>query len=119
MVMSSRSTIVGVFRDPTMAEQALNALTNAGFPREQIRYAGANGGSGSFFGDLKSLFTGQDAATSNFTQDMTDMGLSNEEAQYYENEYHNGHRVIAVKAPGREQEAMSVMQQYGAYNHTM
>lgn len=126
MVMSPRSTIVGVFRDQAMAEQALNALTNAGFTREQIRYSGfdntAGGASGSFFSDLKSLFTGQDTANptnGNFTQDIADMGLSDEEAHYYENEYRSGHRVIAVKAPGREQEVMTLMQQYGAYNHTM
>ena len=119
MVMSSRSTVVGVFRDQTMAEQALNALTNAGFTNEQIRYSGTNGSTGSFFGDLKSLFTGEGAANGTFTQDMANMGLSDEEARYYENESRNGNRVLAVNAPGREQEAMSILHQYGAYNHTL
>ncbi len=119
MAMSSRSTIVGVFRDQTMAEQALNALTSAGFTNEQIRYSGTSGGSSSFFGDLKSLFTGEGATNGTFTQDMADMGLSDEEARFYENESRNGNRVLAVKAPGREQDAMGILQQYGAYNHTV
>ena len=40
MTTNARSTTIGVFRDRTMAEQAMKALQDAGFGRDQIRYAG-------------------------------------------------------------------------------
>ncbi len=117
MPITPSSAIVGVFRDRAMAEQAMNALHNAGFERDQIRYSGSStSGSGGFFDDLKSIFSGPGTASSNTASDLTDIGLSNEEAQYYANEQNNGNVVLAVKAPGREQEAQTIMHQYGAYN---
>jgi hypothetical protein len=120
MSINQRSTVVGVFSDRSLARQAVDALRNAGFNQDQIRYAGPGGtgsASGSFFEDLKSLFTGQDTTRGNLASDLTDMGLSNEEAQYYAQECDQGHSVIAVNAPGREQEAMSLLKSQGAYNH--
>jgi hypothetical protein len=120
MSINQRSTVVGVFSDRSMARQAVDALRNAGFNQDQIRYAGpagAGSASGNFFEDLKSLFTGQDTTRGNLASDLTDMGLSNEEAQYYAQECDQGHSVIAVNAPSREQEAMSILQSQGAYNN--
>jgi chemotaxis protein histidine kinase CheA len=120
MSINQHSTVVGVFSDRSMARQAVEALRNAGFNQDQIRYAGPGGtgsASGSFFEDLKSLFMGQDTTRGNLASDLTDMGLSNEEAQYYAHECDQGHSVIAVSAPDREQEAMSILQSQGAYNN--
>ena len=120
MSTNPRSTVVGVFRDRAMAEQAMGALTNAGFGRDQIRYSGSgstDGTSGGFLADIKSLFTGQDTTRGNFANDLSDLGVSDEEARYYSDEYRNGRSIIAVKAPGREQEAINIMQRYGAYNN--
>jgi HAMP domain-containing protein len=116
MSMNPHSTVVGVFRDRSMAEQAMAALTDAGFSRDQIRYAGP-GSSGGFFEDIKSLFTAPGATVENLAHDLTGMGLSDNEARYYADEYNNGNTIIAVKAPGREQEAMEVLNRYGAYNY--
>ncbi len=120
MSTNPRSTVVGVFRDRAMAEQAMGALTNAGFGRDQIRYSGSGstgGTSGGFLGEIKSLFTGQGTTSGNFANDLSDLGVSDEEARYYSDEYRNGRSIIAVKAPGREQEAINIMQRYGAYNN--
>ena len=46
------------------------------------------------------------------------MGLSDEEARYYAEEYNSGSTILAVDAPDREQEALSILHQYGAYHVT-
>jgi len=115
MSVTPSSTIVGVFRDRSAAEQAVDALYNAGFGNEQIQYS-VPSTSGSFFEGLKSFFTGTSDSEGNLANDLTNMGLSDEEAQYYSNEYNNGNTILIVRAAGRETEAMNVLRQYGAYN---
>src|SRR5258708_6456792 len=116
--MSSTSTIVGVFRDRATAEQAMEELQNTGFDRDQIRYAGP-GTVGSFLDDIKSLFTGPNASGSVLANDLSNMGLSDEEARYYANEYNNGNSILAVNATSREQDAANILHKYGAYNYGM
>lgn len=118
MTVTPSSTVVGIFRERAMAEQAIEALYDAGFHREQIRYS-MPGNAGSFFEDLKNLFTGTnppDTGGDHLADDLAGMGLSDEEAQYYTNEYKNGNTILTVQAADREQEALSVLHQYGAYN---
>jgi hypothetical protein len=118
MATNLRSTIVGVFTDQATAEQAVQALEDAGFDHEQIWYS-SPGGASSFFEDIKSLFTGTDAVSGNLVNELTGMGLSDEETRYYANEYRGGRSVVAVKAPGSEQEAMAVLQRYGASHYSV
>jgi hypothetical protein len=115
MSVTPSSPVVGVFTDRSMAEQAVGALYNAGFEHEQIRYS-VPGNSGSFFEGLKSLFTGTSPNGDDLANDLTSMGLSDEEARYYSNEVRNRNIILAVQARGREQEALSVLHQYRAYN---
>ncbi len=115
MSVTPSSAIVGIFRDHTTAEQTMDALYNAGFTHEQVRYS-SPGSSGGFFEDLKNLFTGPSTANDNVATDLTDMGLSEEEANYYANEHSQGNIILAVKAPGRTQEAQTIMHQYGSLN---
>lgn len=110
MSVTPSSPVIGVFTDRSMAEQAVEALHNAGFEQEQIRYL-VSGNYGSFFEGLKSFFTGTE---DNLVNDLASMGLSNEEARHYADEYHNGRIILAVRATGREQEALSILRQYGA-----
>lgn len=114
MSVTPSSTVVGVFRDRSMAEQAIEALYDAGFTQEQIHYS-VPGSSGKFFEDLKSLFTGPGDSLVN---DLTSMGVSDEDARYYANEYQNGNTILAVHAAGHEQDALSILHQYGASIHS-
>jgi hypothetical protein len=111
------STIVGVFRDRSEAEQAVNALYNAGFGQEQIQYM-APGTSGSFFEGLKNFLTGTGIKEGggNLANDLTSMGLPDNDARYYASEYNNGNPILVVRAAERGTEAMNVLRQYGAYN---
>jgi hypothetical protein len=116
MAVNQTSTVVGVFRDRTQADQAMDALNKAGFDRSQIHFAGP-GTKGNFLEDIKSLFVGQSASGSDITNNLTNMGLSNEEAHYYSNEYNNGNTIVTVQAPDREQEALNVLHSYNAYSY--
>lgn len=118
MATNLRSTIVGVFTDRAMAEQAVQALEDAGFDHERIWYS-SPGGASSFFEDIKSLFTGTDTVSGNLVNALTSMGISDEEARYYANEYRGGRSVVAVKAPGSEQEATAVLLRYGASHYNV
>lgn len=118
MSVTPSSTVVGIFRDRAMAEDAIEALYDAGFQREQIRYS-MPGNAGGFFEDLKNMFTGASSTDTNgdhLANDLTGMGLSDEEAQYYTDEYNNGNTILTVQAANREQEALSILHQHGAYN---
>src|SRR5215469_15041733 len=118
MTTNLRSTVVGVFSDRAMAEQAVQALEDAGFDHEQIWYS-SPGGASSFFEDIKSLFTGTDTASDNLVKELMDMGLSDEEAHYYANEFRGGRSVVAVRASDNEQEAVALFHKYGAFHYNV
>jgi uncharacterized protein (TIGR02271 family) len=115
----SRRTVIGVFDEGAMADQAVNALENAGFSAAEIHRHGHQGTGGGFLAGLRNLFGGDRNATTDAanTNDFTDLGLSNDEATYYENESEAGHHIVSVNAPGREEEAMSLLRANGAYNY--
>ena len=118
MSVTPSSTIVGIFTDRALADQAMQALYNAGFAHEQILYS-VPGTSGGILEDIKSLFTGTSPQGGNLAHDLTGMGLSDEEAGYYANEYTTGKIILAVSAQGREQDAVNILHQYGAsYSQT-
>ena len=104
MTVTPSSTIVGVFRDRATAEQALDALYYSGTET-----------SGGFFDDLKNFFTGQNTS-GDVAHDLTDLGLSNDDANYYASEHSKGNVILAIKAPGRGAEAQTILQQYGSLN---
>jgi uncharacterized protein (TIGR02271 family) len=47
---------------------------------------------------------------------LVGMGIPEEEARYYENEFNQGGILVTVKAGGRYQEARTILQQHGAYD---
>ncbi|GCE30325.1 hypothetical protein KDA_58410 [Dictyobacter alpinus] len=105
-----KPTLISVFDEPAMADDAINALEQTGIDPDQIYYSKRATSSG-FFAELKRLFGGEDTDTA---ADLKDSGLSNEEADYYQNEHRAGRGIVAVNANGREQEALSTLQSYGA-----
>lgn len=115
MSVTPSSTVVGVFRDRSQAEQAIEGLYGAGFAHEQIRFS-APGTAGSFFQDLKSLFTGNDTTSSAIARDLNGLGFSDDDALYYASEYSNGNTLLTVQSPGREEEVLGLLHRYGAYN---
>src|SRR5450755_4181868 len=99
------STLVGVFNDRAQAENAIEQLHSAGIPDEQISYSGGAGGG--FLAGIKSLFTGEDTAHTGLVGDLTGMGLSQDEANYYDSEYRAGRYIVAVNPGSRWQDAQT------------
>jgi hypothetical protein len=46
------------------------------------------------------------------------LGVPEEEATYYEGEFHSGRTLVTVQAPGRYEEVREVLRRFGAYDHT-
>lgn len=111
---TTQPIIVGVFDDHTQAEQAVNALLNAGFNDDQIRYSGHGAATGGILASLKSLFTGEE--TGSIYNDLLDVGMSENDASSYQQEFKAGRSVVAVLAGGRLEEARSIMESYGGYS---
>ncbi len=109
--------IISAFSDRTMAENAIEALNNAGFTNDQISYSGHATGRSGFMAGLKSLFTGEDETRTNVVNDLTNLGVPQDQAGYYADEHAAGHPVVAVRANGREQEALSILRSAGGYNY--
>lgn len=115
MSVMPSSTVIGVFRNRSAAELALKELLDAGFTREQMRCLVAED-VGGFFADLKSLFTGVDPETHDLVSNLTALGLSDEEALYFSDEYAQGSTILAIKTLGDEEMALNILYQYGAHN---
>ncbi len=115
------STLVGVFDERGQAETVIEQLHNAGIPDEQIRYSGSGTGTGGgFLAGIKSLFTGEDpdASGDNLANDLANMGLSQDEANYYRNEHQAGHFIVAVNPGDHWQDVQNIMNSAGAYNYS-
>lgn len=164
--MASRSdgTVVGVFRDSTQAQQAVNKLKQLGFDETQIGVVGpgtnkdnmvpADAGDDTYAseGALSGLATGAGvgalwglgilagvlpaigpaiaggtlaailsstaagAAAAGLGGALIGLGLSREEADYYNSEFESGRTVVSVTAGSRRSEVESVMRSFGSYD---
>jgi hypothetical protein len=47
---------------------------------------------------------------------LTDMGVPEEDARYYETEFRGGRTLLTVRATGRADEARNILQRHGAYD---
>src|SRR5947209_14256672 len=97
MATTERSVVVGVFADRTVAEQAVQELQRAGFSNDQIKYSVNRGEAGILDG-------------------LVGMGLSYREASYYNNEFHSGRTIVAVKTNERQQDVANILRLSGAYD---
>lgn len=115
MTTTQQSTVVGVFDERAMAERAVDQLQQAGFSDDQISFSAHSTSTGGIFSGLKNLFTGQGSDTDNVVDDLTGMGMPEEDAQYYHQQYESGRSIVAVTGGSRMEEAASILARYGAY----
>jgi len=97
MTTTSRPVVVCAFRDDAQAQQAINDLMNAGFTNDQIHYSVNKGGGG-------------------ITDDLVNLGLSQQEASFYNNEFEAGHTVVTVNTSDRQQQAYDILTGDGGYD---
>lgn len=116
----NRRVVVGVFDDPVMADRAVNELQNAGFSLREVLVASKTGEQHKkgFLESLKQFFAGADrsVSVSDLERDLTDMGLSEEAAHYYNEQYSLGKSIVGVRAEERVDDALSILRANGGYN---
>lgn len=160
---SGERAIVGVFNDRLAAEEAVDALHQAGFAHDKIGYAmrGADAVAGGMITDadgakdakgavagavtggmvggvlaagisllipgvgplvaggiLASFFGGAIAGTAvgGILGAMTGLGISEDEARFYEKEFHEGRAIVAVKPGARLADAADILVRSGGRN---
>ncbi|HKF36231.1 MAG TPA: hypothetical protein VKB35_04965 [Ktedonobacteraceae bacterium] len=119
MVMSERSTVVGVFTDAAHVEQAMSELRLAGFSDDEISVTRGGASTGGFLENLKSLFRGQETTTARTANDFRRMGVPEQDADFYQRELDAGRTIVLVRAGDLQQEALAILRKNGAYDAAM
>ena len=110
-------TVVGIFDNQVDAEKAVNELDALGLPEDSIRVLrrGDAGGGGLFSSFANVFSSGNDPVSS----ELTRMGLSREEAEFYEEELHNeGVLVTARVSEDDHARVMSIMRDANGVTRT-
>jgi uncharacterized protein (TIGR02271 family) len=97
MATTKRTLVLSVFADNAQAQQAMNDLQQAGFSPDQIRYSVRKSGTG-------------------ITDSLENLGLPEQEADFYNREFEVGHTVVMVNTPDRQQEAYNILSRYSGYD---
>jgi uncharacterized protein (TIGR02271 family) len=119
MATPEQSIVVGLFQDRATAEQTVDELKRAGFRTDQISYSGHGAPTGGFLAGLKSLFTGEETS-GGVQNDLVGIGMPQEDAQYYQQEYEAGRSVVAVTDADAShlQNASTILAHNGGYGAT-
>ncbi len=97
MPAMNRSIVVSVFQDNSQAQQAISDLMNSGFSNDQIKYSVNKGGGG-------------------IADDLENLGIPQSEADFYNNEFEQGHTIVTVNTTDRQQEASDILNRDGGYD---
>jgi hypothetical protein len=122
MAINAQRTVVGVFDERAEAENAIEDLQNAGFSSDQIYYSGSDENHSEkhdtdFWQGITRLFTHSKATPHDaLAQHLRDLGFSDDEIDHYEDQHRIGHFIVAVKAPGREEDVLAILRANGAHN---
>ncbi len=113
---TAQPVVIAVFTEHGQVDRAINELLTSGFSSEQIRYSGheaATGGEGAL-GKIKSLISGQGTA-GGVHNELVNLGVPEDDARFYQNEYNAGRYVVAVLANGRVEDATAILGRNGGY----
>jgi hypothetical protein len=113
MVMSERSTVVGVFTDDVYADLAADELRRVGFSDDEVSVVKHKAGSGGILNNLKSLFTSQEGVIQS-ADDFIHMGVPERDASYFKKELDAGRTIELVRVAGQQQEVLEILRHYGA-----
>ncbi|GCE11084.1 hypothetical protein [Tengunoibacter tsumagoiensis] len=90
--------VVGVFPDTQTAKNAVDALRSAGFKYDQVGVA----------------MRTENQELHNLQQDLVNLGVAEDRADHFDEEYKAGHVVVSVRPDGREREAREILDSQGA-----
>ena len=112
---TNESIVIATFDTSAAAEQAVEALHDAGFTSDQIRYSAQY--KENFLQSVKDMLIfpdeSQDESLNDIDTMLLNMGLGPNEIQYYINEFNSGRFVVVVRPDGRDQEASTILQNNG------
>ncbi|MFL5699979.1 MAG: hypothetical protein ACJ797_23115 [Ktedonobacteraceae bacterium] len=120
MAMTERSTVVGVFTDPGLADVAIEELVGAGFRDDQISLSRHEDTDSdvSFIGRIDSLLSGLKDSDRSIVERLVSMGVPEEEARYYQGELELGRSIVTVEAGDRREDAIEILRSNGGYDST-
>ena len=110
-------TVVGIFDNQVDAEKAVNELGALGLPEDGIRVLRrGDAGGGGLFSSFANVFSSGNDPVSN---ELTRMGLSREEAEFYEEELHDeGVLVTARVSEDDHARVMNIMRDANGVTRT-
>src|SRR5690349_20877220 len=104
MVMSERSTVVGVFTEDLYANLAADELRRVGFSDDEISVSRHEDVGDGFRASLKRLFKGQETTPVGTANDFIHMGVPEQDAHYYQNELDAGRTIVLVRVADQQQQ---------------
>ncbi len=113
MAIDNRTVVMGVFRDHTLAEQAVQQLRQTEWGGEQVSVLSHS--SGGFLDRFRSAFTEHDNAQEQNPDAMAQLDLPDEQRQYYQRELDNGATIVIARPAGHQLETRDILNRYGAY----
>ena len=120
MEMPERSTVVGVFTEPGLADRAIDELERAGFRDDQIslsRHEDTDRNVG-IVGRITSLLSELKGSDRSIVKRLVSMGVPEEEARYYQGELELGRTIVTVEAGDRREDALEILHSNGGYDAT-
>jgi hypothetical protein len=113
---TNQRLVIATFNDAQQAEQAVEALHDANFTSDQIRYSGQYPRE-NFLEGVKDLLIfpreAQDETQNDISTMLQHTGFSQKEIQYYLNEFNSDHFVVIVRPDDREPEATNILRNNG------
>jgi stress response protein YsnF len=110
MTPNEQRPVIGIFRDRTLAEQAINELRQEGWSNDQMHLFGQQGGG------LFSSFKGANGSQDFTIDDPMFQGLSDEQRNQYQHAFEQGHSIVAVYTDTRPLEVRDTLHRFGAMN---
>ncbi len=121
IMATNNITIVSIFDEQSSAEHAIEDLYNAGIPSDRINYSRGSTSEtsgGGFLESIKSLFTGgHDKTSHDVLNDLNNMGIPQEEAQYYAQQHDAGRTIVAIQPENLSQDALTILRSNGGYDY--
>lgn len=109
---TNESLAFATFSQTDQAEQAVEALHDAGFTTDQVRYS-KQFTNKDFLTSIKDLLIfpdeRQDESEDDILTMLQNMGISQEEIQHYSDAYANGSFVVIVRPDGRNQQVETIL----------
>src|SRR5206468_8740492 len=96
MVMSERSTVVGVFTEDISANLAADDLRRVGFSDDEMSVSRHTDEAGGFMASLKGLFKGEETTPLATADDFIQMGVPDKDANYYQSQLDVGGIIVFV-----------------------